>query len=147
LEARFLTTRNAELSSVEPPIGFTSAEGDNVGKLVMSPGEYCGFRIAEPYPDWSEFSLLRFDVYYEQDSAIDLAVRIDDIHHNQEYEDRYNGVYRIEQGVNRIAVDLQDVRHAPSGREMDMTAIRYVLFFTYMPSESLTVYIDGIKLQ
>jgi hypothetical protein len=146
-ETRFLTTRNAELGRVPPPDGFTVAEGQEAGRLTMVPDTYCGFRIAEPYPDWSGFSYLRVDVWNELDSAITLMVRIDDIHHNQEYEDRYNGTFRITPGLNHISVDLREVRHAPSSREMDMTAIEYIYFFTFEPKEPIILYFDQVELQ
>ena len=145
-ETKFLTTRNAELSRVPPPDGLTVVEGREIGRLTMFPDTYCGFRIAEPCPDWSGFGYLRFDVWNELDSAITLMVRIDDVHHNQEYEDRYNGSFRITPGLNHVSVDLQEVRHAPSSREMDITAIEYIYFFTYKPKEPLTLYIDNVEL-
>jgi len=147
LESKFLTVRNAEVARVSPPSGFTSCEGGTVGKLIMHPDTYCGFRIAEPCPDWSGFSFLRFDIYNEIDSTVNLVIRIDDIHHNSQYEDRYNRAFRITPGLNRISVDLQEVRVAPSSREMDMTAIQYIYFFTYMPKEPVTLYIDNVTLQ
>lgn len=145
-ETRFLTTRNAELSRVPAPDGFNQGERQGVGELRMFPDTYCGFRITEPCPDWSGFGYLCFDVWSELDSAITLMVRIDDIHHNQEYEDRYNGSFRITPGLNHISVDLQEVRHAPTSREMDMTAIEYIYFFTYEPKQPLTLYIDNVEL-
>ena len=145
-ETRFLTTRNAELNRVPAPDGFTPVEGQDVGELTMLPDTYCGIRIAEPRPDWSGFGYLCLDVYSELDSAIALMVRIDDIHHNQEYEDRYNGAFMITPGLNHVSVDLREVKHAPSSREMDITAIQYVYFFTYKPKQPLTLYIDNVEL-
>lgn len=146
-ELRFLTDRDAKIESVISPDGFTTADGHSVGKLTMTTGEYCGFRIAEPYPDWTGYNYFRFDVYSEIDSIITLAVRIDDAHHNQEYVDRYNAGFEIRPGVNRISIDLDDVRYAPSTRAMDMTQIRYIYFFTYMPKEELILYIDNVRLE
>lgn len=145
-ETKFLTTRNAEIDRVAPPADFTQAVG-KVGRLSMFPGDYCGFRIAEPYPDWTGYDRLSFDVYSHLDTTVTLGVRIDDIHHNQKYEDRYNGAFTVSPGTNRLSIDLRDVRHAPSSREMDMTAILYVLFFTYDPKERLVLYLDRIRLE
>lgn len=146
-ESRFLTTRSAEITRVPEPVGFTTAESHSVGKLTMFPGEYCGFRIAEPCPDWSGHEYLRFDLLSEIDSTITLAVRIDDLYHNQEYEDRYNAGFEIKRGLNRVSIDLHDVRTAPSSREMNMTAIRYIYFFTYKPKEDLVLYVDNVRLE
>ena len=135
-----------EMNRVPAPEGFNSGERQGVGELKMFPDTYCGFRIAEPCPDWSGFGYLSFDVWNELDSVITLMVRIDDIHHNQEYEDRYNGAFRITPGLNHVSVDLRVVRQAPSSREMDMTAIEYIYFFTYEPKQPLTLYIDDVEL-
>ncbi len=145
-EAKFLTTRNADLSRVQPPEGFLEIADGDVGMLTVFPGTYCGFRIAEPCPDWSAYDALRFDIFSELDTTITLAVRIDDSHHNQEYEDRYNAVFEAPPGLTRISIDLEDVQYAPIAREMDMTAIWYVYVFTSNPERPVVLYIDNVEL-
>ena len=86
-------------------------------------------------------------MFSESAAPLDLVLRIHDIHHDNEYGDRFNRVLVIRPGPNRISIPLAEVRSAPRGRPMDMTHIRNITLFAARPSEAFAVYIDGIELE
>jgi hypothetical protein len=86
-------------------------------------------------------------VYSELPTARSLVIRIDDAHHNNEYADRFNQVVTISPGLNQIHISLDDIRRAPVGRELDLSAIKYVRLFAISPPEEFFLYVDNFRLE
>lgn len=146
-EMMFLETESAELELTAPPEGWPGDAGDRVAKLTFGIDEYADFIISEPYPDWSRYKNLIFEVYSELDSIISLNIRIEDAQHDQTYADRFNRQIAVQPGYNRIIISLAEVRDAPASREMNMKAVRSFSLFAYRPSNSFTVYLDNFSLR
>ncbi len=146
LELKFIQMQDAYLDVVPPPSDWKRASGA-VGKLTLFSGEYPGLEISEPYPDWTAKKFLKFDIYSTQSSPRNLTIRIDDIHHNQEFNDRYNHTITISPGDNAISLPLDDIRKAPASRETDMKAIRNLMIFTGASKDTLIFFMDNIRLE
>jgi len=146
-ENKFTRTKNAELVKTHPPPGWKNPSSRNMGQLTMSAGIYPGFNIEEPYPDWTGYKYLSFCIYSELNATVNLAMRIEDIHHNNFYDDRFNYSITINPGVNQISVPLEQVENAPSYRKMDMTAIYAIHFFATRPSKPFILYFDDLQLE
>ncbi len=146
LFGKFLETKNASLEAVPPPPEFDDAVGNSVGKLTFYPGEYCGVELTEPFPNWLHDHNLVFSVYVPRDTSFTLAVRIDDHHHNMEFEDRYTGAFLVNQGVNRITIPVGEIHRAPEDRLTDLEQIAFLMIFVYKPFEPLDIYIDELRL-
>ena len=144
-ERKFIKTRNADLTAVSSPKEWRKYEDDRVGQLILYPANYSGFSIEEPYPDWSDYDFLSFEVYSKLDSSINLAIRIEDIYHDDTYQDRFNKSNTINPGINRIVIPLTEIKEAPASRMLDMTAIRYIHVFTANP-DNIILYIDDFRL-
>lgn len=86
-------------------------------------------------------------MYSELPTAQSLAIQIDDVHHNHDYGDRFNRVITISPGPNHIHVLLDDIRHAPVGRDLDLSAIKNVRLFSVSPPEEFSLYVDNIRLE
>lgn len=143
---RFLTTESARLKIVSPPSAMKSAIGE-VGQLNLRAGEYPGFGIKEPYPDWMDYRTLRADVYSPLDTAVNIRVRVEDAYHDGDLTDRFNRTLSIAPGENQIVIPLPDIRLAPDGREMDTGAIAALHFFAVGLQRPITLYFDNIRLQ
>jgi hypothetical protein len=115
--------------------------------VVFYPKRYPGIRIEEPYADWRGFSRFRVDVYSEWPTVRSLVIRIDDAHHTNEYEDRFNQAVTILPGLNHIVIPLDDIRQAPVGRELDLSAIKAIRLFAISPPEEFSLYVDNIRLE
>ncbi|MGB5053041.1 MAG: VanZ family protein [Nitrospirales bacterium] len=146
-EMMFVKERDCAVQIVPPPLGWGKPRVDTVGHVVCYPARYPGIRLEEPYPDWRGFSRFRVEVYSELPVARSLIIRIDDAHHNHEYADRFNQEVIISPGLNHIHILLDDIRHAPLGRELDLGAIRNVMFFAISPPEEFSLYVDNIRLE
>ena len=146
-ESRFLRTQDAVLERIPAPYEGKSNTTNTVGKLTFYRAEYPKLAIEEPYPDWTGYRFLKFTVYTELDSSVNIVIRIEDFSHNQEYNDRYNGAFSIDPGQNEIAISLDEIRKSPAGREMDMAAIRAIHLFAYRPAGEFSIYLDNFRLE
>lgn len=146
-EMMFVQATDSELRIVPPPVGWDKSRNDIVGHVMFYPEKYPGIRIDEPYPDWRGFSHFRVEVYSELPVAQSLAIRIDDAHHTHEYADRFNQAITISPGLNHIHILLDDIRHAPLDRELDLSAIKSVTLFAIRPPEEFSLYLDDMRLE
>lgn len=151
-EMAFVGADSGKIERVDPPPGWESdstySQGNNrVGRYTFALGRHPGFHIKEPYPDFSGYETLIFDLFSKSDRTHSLVVRIDDRHHNNEYNDRFNLEIFIQPGMNRIEIPCSKIRFAPINREMDMTAIAVILFFALQPAEPFTIFVDNIHLR
>ncbi|MCK4306168.1 MAG: VanZ family protein [Candidatus Eisenbacteria sp.] len=146
-ERRFLEAQDAILQFVAPPPGWKAADGDRVAKLTLTPAEYPGVAVVEPYPDWRGYESLGFEVYSELQDTVSLVIRINDIHHTESYYDRYNKAIKVAPGVNQFRLSLEDIRTAPREREMDMRNVSTIVLFALSPTEAFSVYVDDIHLR
>jgi len=146
-EMKFVQTSDSELQVVVPPEGWKQSAKNKVGQVVFHPKTYPGMRIDEPYPDWRGYTSFQLDVFSELPNPQSMAIRIDDLHHNNEYSDRFNKAITVSPGLNHIQIPLEDIRQAPVGRELDLNAIKMVLLFAVNPPEKFTLYLDNIRLE
>ncbi len=129
---------------------FLKATGCEVlpnGRLVFRTGEYPGIIIEEPFPDWTGWKQLTFRVSSSLPRPVSLVVRIDDIRHNNQYEDRFNQSFTIEPGVNAISIPVADIGEAPRSRKFDLAHVRRILLFLPAPKESVTLELSNLELK
>ena len=143
----FLGSPRAHLDTVPAPPGWQQRKQQKVVAVRFYAAPWPGFSVHEPYPDWSAYKRLRFDVYSELAEPVKLILRIDDAAHNNQYRDRFNRTFTIEPGLNEIAVSLRNVIDAPAGRPLDIRDIAKVILFTRRPQESFTLYFSEIWLE
>ena len=106
---------------------------DNALSIALTTRRYSGAALDNLPSDWRNYDEIAFAMWNPQNHAINVTLRINDLTHEQysnQYHDRFNRTFRIEPGVNRIQQSLEEVAHAPRGREMDMSDIRRLMFFT-----------------
>jgi hypothetical protein len=143
----FLIPEYAAVSAVNPPQGWVGDPVSKIGKLTFDLSTYPGLTFNEPYPDWTGYSFMSFDVFSPLGNSARLSVRVHDIHHNWDINDRFTKTFEIEPGINHISISMEDIRNAPVGRKMDMAAIRQIIIFTDSPAEPFSLYISPLKLQ
>jgi hypothetical protein len=116
-------------------------------RLDLKPGAYPGIGIVEPHPDWSGYRVLAITIVSDLDAPLPIAIRVHDAAHDQRYEDRFNRALTVAPGVNRFTIALDDIRHAPDRREMNMRRIRGVLLFAYQRTQPTHLYLGPIRLE
>ena len=145
-ETKWIHTVRARLERVPPPPGFTTARG-MVGKFTALKGAFPKMDFIEVDPDWRGYSSLNLDIFSQLDHPVNMAIRIDDVHHNDRFEDRFNRRLVVQPGLNHYVIDMNDILNAPKGRQMDLEHITHVLIFGVFPRQPFTVYIDNFRLQ
>jgi len=143
----FLSSPRAGLDKMKAPAGWTQRKNQKIVAIKFMAAPWPGVSMHEPYPDWSGFNTLRFDVYSELSKPVDLILRIDDISHNNQHRDRFNRTFSVQPGLNQIAVPLSDIRNAPSGRDLDLQEITQMILFSRRPEEPFTLYLSEIWLE
>jgi hypothetical protein len=124
-----------------------ATDGDYALKAMLLTGMYPGVSMEYFIPDWSGYSSLEFDVFYEEIIPLKITVRINDRMHNEQFNDRYNENFLLQKGLNHISIRLDKIKNAPKGRMMDMTAIKGLCIFTYRLKEPKILYLDNIRLK
>ena len=143
----FLRLQDSDLAVVHQPNGWPGESDLLVGQMTLRQGEYPGLRVIEPKPDWSAFTSLNIELYSEHSNSFDLVIRVHDKTHDFEFRDRFNKSFIVEPGLNTFRISLADIRLAPSGREMDMTAIAEIILFAVKPQDELIFYVGKLWLE
>lgn len=144
---RFCILENAAFGVVQEPADGTLLLPTRIARLTLEAAEYPGLTIEEPYPDWTAFDTLRFELISTRPDTVTLGLRIDDSHHDYDFVDRFNYALSVHPGINSIHIPLEQVRLAPDGRQTDMRAIRRIIIFAHQPVKPIEVYLSHFWLE
>jgi hypothetical protein len=120
------------------------------GALEVEFGEvpFPGVAFHEPVPDWRRFKTLLVDVENSDKDRLLLTVRVHDESHNRSFHDRFNRSFDLAPAERRtLSIPLEDIRHAPRGRLMDMAHISDVTLFRGSHTGSRKLRIHGLRLE
>jgi len=132
---------DATPSSPEP-----STRGSGV-KVTLWPAPYPGFAL-EYFPrDWRGYRDLVFAATNPSAEPLPITIRVDDLHHNHRYTDRFNARYVLSPGRNEIRVPLAALELAPSGRRMDLSRIHEVIVFSANLRVPRELMVEGLRLE
>jgi hypothetical protein len=143
----FIVARDAAIQVTDPPSGWAQRPRARVACVTFSSTGTPAFVLREPYPDWTGYDTLVFEVFSASPETMEIVLRIDDVHHNNAFSDRFNRALAIHPAANRIAIRLREIEEAPRGRAMDLTRIRTVTLFVAEPSRSFALYLDAVRLE
>jgi len=132
--------------SIENIIGKA---GNRAMRADLDTQRYSGVALKYFPRNWQGYRYFEYRVYNPTEKPIKITCRIHDRMHTlgpQLYEDRFNKTRSFSSGWHTFTIALDDVRIAPSNREMDLSQIYAVgLFATQLP-HSRTIYIDDVRL-
>lgn len=143
----FMVTRHTGLQLVPRPAAWAGFADELVARATFWPGGTPALILREAYPDWTGYDRLAFDVYSEEPVRTEIELRIDDLHHNNQYTDRFNRTLGIVPGENHIEIPLSEVSQAPRGRVMDLKHVRSVTIFVAQPVTSTTLLLAPLRLE
>jgi len=123
-----------------------AAHGSYSLEAHLQPGQYPGIALEYLFEDWRGFDSFSFDVYLEGSNPLPVVVRINDLHHNQMFNDRFNRRFTLKPGRNSISISLDEVEKAPRTRSMDMSRIKNVCIFSYQLKDPRVLYFDHFRL-
>jgi hypothetical protein len=143
----FLGVGRSELARVAAPGGWSGMAGSQVARLTFLDAPWPGFTLREPYPDWSRYEALRFQVWSELETPVEIVLRVDDTHRRRAHRDRFNGSFIVTPGFNDFTVPLATIARGPRGRTLDLSDIRQVVLFSRRPEEPFELYFSRLWLE
>lgn len=147
LERKLFETRDARLVAVPPPAEWTPSPQGKVGLVTFYPATYPSLLFTYVYPRWEGYQSLAFDVFSDNDSTVDMAFRIYDAGSSGSYPDRFNDIFKITPGLNRIDLPLDTIKLTTSGREMNLGHTAGIIVFLIEPKETVSLYFDDFRLK
>jgi hypothetical protein len=136
-------TGHQQITSDRPKTGNGSLE------VFLGTEKYSGVGLKYFPGDWSQYHSLYFDVF-SREKDFDIVVRINDQQHRkglQSYSDRYNKRFRLQEGWNSIAVDLEEVASAPLSRRANLSEIEGLGIFVISLRSPRVIFIDNVMLR
>jgi VanZ family protein len=110
--------------------------------------QFPGFSFHEPVPDWRPFKTLLIDVENPDSQVLQLGMRVHDMGHGRVFIDRFNRHFELAPGERRtLRIDLEEVRHGPKNRLMNMGQISDVTLFHGRPGGSLHMRLYSMRLE
>ena len=107
-----------------------------------------GVSFHEPVPDWRRFKTLLLDVENPDAAPLDLGVRVHDRRHRHVFHDRFNRRFEIAPWQRRtLRIPLEDIRHGPRDRLMDMAHISDITLFRGASTGSRKLRIYSLRLE
>jgi hypothetical protein len=115
--------------------------------IQYNKGVFPGVSIIEPEPDWSGFHALHLRINSVNEHDIKLALRVHDKRHNQDYSDRFNIKLSTHPGFNEYLIPLDEIRHGPTERELDLKSIAGIILFSDKGEEWMKIKVSNISLE
>ena len=107
-----------------------------------------GLSFFEPVPDWNAYRTLVLDVENPDQEPLNLGVRVHDSSHNWTFADRFNRSVALAAGERRtLRISLEDIRHGPRSRLMDMERISDITLFRDGNSAARYLRIHALRLE
>lgn len=110
--------------------------------------EFPGLSFHEPVADWRAYQWLVVDIENPAAEPLMLGIRVHDIGHGRQFNDRFNRHVEIaprERKLLRIALD--DIRHGPRTRLMDMQRVSDITLFRSAATGSRQALLHGMRLE
>lgn len=130
--------------------GAYVSEGKRSLKSKFTTRRYSRISLTEMPHDWVGFKYLKFDLYNPDATELELTLRIQDERHRRlrsSFNDRYTRRLSIKPGWNAFSINLEEVKNAPEGREMDMSKVDEIALFSMSLPERRTIYTDNWRLE
>lgn len=99
-----------------------------------------------PFGDWRSYESLVFDVKSAIDRDVSVGVRVHDVGHNNEWDDRFGYRFVATTEKARIVIPIAEIEKTPSGRRLNMAMIEAIIFFSSDPTGDERIYVDNIRL-
>jgi len=112
-------------------------------------GNYGGVIFHDTSNLWAEGNTLVFELYNSSQHTREMALRIHDRHHNNDYHDRYNMKLSVKPGINTYQIPIQAIKLSINGdrptRQLDMKNIEEIQLFS-VDRNSFSVFLSDLEL-
>ncbi len=142
-----------ELQSIRGPVNrakdYATSHAHSL-KINFTTDEYSEVSFNDLYQSWEGFRFLSIDLYKPDDLPLAVIIRINDRQHElgaNDYSDRYNKKFSLNQGWNHLEISITDIQHAPATRLMDLRQIQKIVVFSANLKAPRDIYLDNIRLR
>jgi VanZ family protein len=126
----FFLQQSSEFSPVTLPTPWARTQDESAMRVRLLDGPYPGMSFIEPWPDWSGYATLAVDLTNPTPMNLQLILRIHDVGHNNQPEDRFGRRFELPAGTREILrVRLEDVAAGPKSRRLDLRQIAGMIIF------------------
>jgi hypothetical protein len=118
-------------------------------KVIFSTNRYSGVGLKYFPRNWESFSYFQFSIFNPSTEEILITCRIHDnklAKQGQKYEDKFHQSFSMPKGWQTITISLEDIKHGPKNRKMNLHKILNAHFFVENLPYQRTIYIDDVKL-
>jgi hypothetical protein len=129
-------------------IGVNREIVDGALRVDLIAETFPGVSFHEPVPDWSGYKTLVIDAENPDVVVLNLGVRVHDRRHGRSFNDRFNRRFALAPRERRtLKIALEDIRHGPRDRLMDMAHISDVTLFRAGPAGSHELRLYSMRLE
>ena len=110
------------------------------------PSPYSGVRFLPVVRDWSGKKRLIVRLRTEGE-PLRLGLTILDFREEREASDRFNFSRTLPAGRHELAIDLVEASRAPTGKPLDLSAVRSAALFTSKLPQDRTLIVEELRLE
>ena len=133
-----------EIISVEKSL---ARHGEYSLKVRLNTDTYSGVALCYFPGNWTGYKSLYFSIFHTDKEPLEIVCRIHDADHTNEYADRFNQRLQLQKGWNDFSLLLEDIKHAPASRLLNMKKIVNITFFVIRQEKERIIYLDNIYLE
>jgi hypothetical protein len=120
----------------------------NLGKVCVTNEltEYPGIHLRDFPRNWTDAKALELDLIWSESEPRGVWVRWDDRVDYPVYAERYQNMFVMTQGLNKITIDRSQLERSSGGRLMDLAHVQRLGLFFDQAKRGDVVYIRHIRL-
>jgi hypothetical protein len=145
-QERFVRVQDAMLFTGRPPPAWTQRKNRQTAMISFEPVPGAGVTVSEVYPDWRTFNTLRFQIYSELPTPVELILRIDDREAEAVAGDRFEMQFVVNTGLNDYEIPHDTIRRGPADRELRLQNVRHVGLYSAGRPERFRLFFSSMRL-
>lgn len=116
-------------------------------RVETIPEKFSGAAYDAQSLDISGYSSLSFSLYLEGTEPVSINVRVDDDADCTEFDSRFNRQLSLAPGRNELSIPIDEIKHGPKYRELDLRAISRIIFFVSPLPKPVHFMLDNVRLR
>lgn len=147
-EHHFYYVNGSVFNAVAPPQDWPedAVRPDKVARVTSQPGNWPGFVMLDVAQDWSGYRRFELDVHLDESTEMPFVVRVHDIEHNHQAEDRFRHELMLQPGFQTISIPIEEIAMAPVDRTMDIRRIAGFILYSPNLGREITYHIGDVRL-
>ncbi len=124
-----------------------SGQGKYALRADLAPAKYPGVEVSDFPRNWEGYET--FEFYFSAPLAVGqiLYIRVDDSDIADEYHARYQGRAPIKGGVQKVTIPIEEMRHNPAKRLLNLRTIERIIIYLYNQDERSELILDDLRLR